>query len=178
MSSRSTAAQFLVPLGVLGGFAAIIGVAVTTVVSNREARNAALQAEIVRLEGDRAEAQSQLEKMTREMERWRARHAIAVRVSSERGAAPGAAGSEDAAAAVRAVVQAADDKLNVYVIAVGSKEHVRPGMEFDVRRGDERLGTLIVDSVFENYATAKRKPGTRAFGTEPGDECTTGPSPK
>jgi hypothetical protein len=179
MSGRSGAAgRCLVPLGVLGVFAATIAVAVWSVDSEQADPRRSLGTDVARAERGLAETKSDRKTLTRLVERLRAKHAMAARVRSVGEPAPGAAAPAYAAESIHGVVQAVDDKLNVYVVSVGSKDSVRPGTEFEVRRDGELLGTLIADSVFENYVTAKRRPGTRAFGTEPGDDCTTGPSPK
>src|SRR5262245_20451592 len=116
MSERSTAMRLLVPLGVLGVFAAAIGAAVSTGVSRRDATIESVAGDIVGLERDRAEANSALERARRAAERVRAKHAIAVRAKAESAPAPGAEVPEYAAASVHGVVQTADEKLNVYII--------------------------------------------------------------
>jgi hypothetical protein len=186
MSGRSNAvAQSLVPLGVLGVFAGAIVASLTTV---RSTDSAARPTEGIPLSvlsaGSAARPRLRNGKLDRATADLAARlasmNADLDRVRADLGE-PRPAGSRSAAAnppSIRGVVQSVDGKLNVYVISIGAKDDVRPGMEFDVRRGDSHLGTLIVDGVFESYVTAKRKPGTRAFDVEPGDECTVSPSPR
>lgn len=75
--------------------------------------------------------------------------------------------------AVRGVVQAADNKHDIYVISVGSKDKVQVGYEFMVYRGSEYVSTIVIDTVFPNYASGMTKSGTKKRDVQPGDECAT-----
>ena len=68
-------------------------------------------------------------------------------------------------------VVAADNRQNVFVLSIGSKDKVEPGMEFEVRRKAELIGSIVVDKVFPNYASATRKPGSAAFSVRADDSC-------
>ena len=74
---------------------------------------------------------------------------------------------------VKGVVQAVDNKNDIYVISVGSKDKVAVGYEFTVYRGSEYVSTIVVDRVFPNYASGMTKAGTKKRDVQPGDECAT-----
>ena len=69
------------------------------------------------------------------------------------------------------LVVAADNRQNIFVISIGSRDKVEPGMEFEVRRKAELIGSIVVDKVFPNYASATRKPGSAAFNVQADDSC-------
>jgi hypothetical protein len=69
------------------------------------------------------------------------------------------------------IVVAVDNKEGMYVLSEGSKDGVQEKMEFEVRRGTETIGSVVVDRVFPNYASASRKPGSAAFAPAAGDVC-------
>jgi septal ring factor EnvC (AmiA/AmiB activator) len=74
---------------------------------------------------------------------------------------------------VRAVVQAADAKVDVYVVSVGSKDQVKVGYEFTVFRGSEYVARIVIDKVWKDYASGRTIPGTKRKDIQAGDECST-----
>ena len=74
---------------------------------------------------------------------------------------------------VKGVVQAADNRVDIYVLSVGSKDGVEPGYEFTVFRGSEYVSTIVIDKVFPNYSSGTTKPGTKRREVQPGDEAAT-----
>lgn len=74
---------------------------------------------------------------------------------------------------VHGVVQAVDNRVDIYVISVGSKDGVQPGYEFTVYRGNEYVSTIVIDKVFPNYASGTTKPGTKRRDVMAGDEAAT-----
>src|SRR5262245_5018467 len=74
---------------------------------------------------------------------------------------------------VKGVVQAVDNKNDIYVISVGSKDKVEVGYEFTVYRGSEYVSTIVIDRVFPNYASGMTKAGTKKRDVQAGDECAT-----
>lgn len=74
---------------------------------------------------------------------------------------------------VKGVVQAVDNKNDIYVISVGSKDKVAVGYEFTVYRGSEYVSTIVIDRVFPNYASGMTKSGTKKRDVQAGDECAT-----
>jgi hypothetical protein len=124
--------------------------------------------------------QRRLEQLSRELEDTRSR----LRAAEASNAAdkweptptdkPGMAASDGSAC----VVQAVDNKNDICVISQGSKDGVEKGMEFEVRRGAETIGSIVIDRVFPNYASGCRKPGSAEFALAAGDVCTRAPSGK
>jgi len=74
---------------------------------------------------------------------------------------------------VSGVVQAVDNRVDIYIISVGSHDGVEVGYEFTVYRGSEYVSTIVIDKVFPNYASGTTKPGTKKRDVMAGDECTT-----
>jgi septal ring factor EnvC (AmiA/AmiB activator) len=74
---------------------------------------------------------------------------------------------------VHGVVQAVDNKNDIYVISVGSKDKVEVGYEFTVYRGSEYVSTIVIDRVFPNYASGMTKAGHKKRDVQAGDECAT-----
>jgi len=82
-------------------------------------------------------------------------------------------GAASSAKAVSGVVSAASAKDDVYVISVGSKDHVEVGYEFTVFRGSEYVSTIVVDMVYPTYSAGRTKPGMKKSDVKPGDSVTT-----
>lgn len=74
---------------------------------------------------------------------------------------------------VNGVVQAADNRHDVYVLSVGANEGVQVGYEFTVYRGNEYIGTIVVDKVEARYATGRTKRGFKKREIQPGDAIAT-----
>jgi peptidoglycan hydrolase CwlO-like protein len=74
---------------------------------------------------------------------------------------------------LKGVVMAVDNKVDIYVISVGSKDGVKEGYEFTVYRGSDYVSTIVIDKVFPNYASGMTKPGTKKRDVQAGDECAT-----
>jgi peptidoglycan hydrolase CwlO-like protein len=74
---------------------------------------------------------------------------------------------------VNGVVQACNNKVDIYIISVGSHDGVEVGYEFTVYRGSEYVSTIVIDKVFPNYASGTTKTGTKKRDVMAGDECTT-----
>jgi len=74
---------------------------------------------------------------------------------------------------VKGVVQAVDNKVDIYVLSVGSKDGVKAGYEFTIYRGSEYVSTIVIDKVFPNYSSGMTKPGTKKRDVMPGDEAAT-----
>ena len=68
-------------------------------------------------------------------------------------------------------VVAADNRQNIYVLSIGSKDGVSAGMEFEVRRKADTIGRVVVDKVFPNYSSGYRKSGSAEFTVDSGDYC-------
>jgi hypothetical protein len=117
--------------------------------------------------------QRRLEQSDRDLEAARARIAeLESAVAPDKTKpAPGAKPGAGAVDAHESVVQAVDNKNDIYVISTGTKEGVEQGMEFEVRRGGEAIGSIVIDKVFPNYASGFRKPGSKAFDASAGDVC-------
>ena len=126
-------------------------------------KNAARQADLER----------RIAQLNRELDEARAR--IAATGSSGAADKPKPAPTEKpgtaAADAHECVVQAVDNKNDIYVISTGTKDGVEKGMEYEVRRGGEAIGSIVIDSVFPNYASGFRKPGGKDFAVQAGDVC-------
>lgn len=74
---------------------------------------------------------------------------------------------------VHGVVQAADNKYDIYILSVGSKDGVKEGYEFTVYRDSQYVTTIVIDKVFPNYASGMSKPGTKKMDVKAGDEAAT-----
>lgn len=74
---------------------------------------------------------------------------------------------------IKGVVSAVDNKVDVYVLSVGSKDKVEVGDEFTVYRGSQYVSTIIIDKVFPNLSSGSTKPGTKKMDIQAGDECAT-----
>lgn len=71
----------------------------------------------------------------------------------------------------RSVVRAADNVADLYMISLGATDGLQPGTEFELWRGPQEVGTVLVDRVYPEYSFALRKPGSAAFAAEAGDVC-------
>lgn len=91
------------------------------------------------------------------------------RYTKEKGALTGSVSMKD----VKGVVQAVDNKVDIYVISVGSKDLVAPGYEFTIYRGNEYISTIVIDKVFPNYSSGTTKRGTKKRDVQAGDEAAT-----
>ena len=94
---------------------------------------------------------------------------LLARYKAEKGALSGGV----TMASVKGVVQAVDNKVDIYVISVGIKDKVEVGYEFMVYRGSDYVSTIVIDKVFPNYASGRTKPGTKKRDVMAGDECAT-----
>lgn len=81
---------------------------------------------------------------------------------------PGAATMQ----AVKGVVQAADNKVDVYILSLGSKDKIAVGYELTVYRGSEYVTRIVVDKVWDNYSSAHSVTNTKRKDVQPGDEFT------
>jgi septal ring factor EnvC (AmiA/AmiB activator) len=91
------------------------------------------------------------------------------RYRKDKGNLPGGVAMKD----VHGVVQAVDNRVDIYVISVGSKDGVQAGYEFTVYRGNEYVSTIVIDKVFPNYSSGTTKPGTKRRDVMAGDEAAT-----
>jgi chromosome segregation ATPase len=91
------------------------------------------------------------------------------RYKREKGDLTGAVSMKD----VDGVIQAADNKVDIYILSVGQKDGVEVGYEFTVYRGSDYVATVVVDKVFANHASATTKAGTKRRDINPGDEAST-----
>lgn len=60
-------------------------------------------------------------------------------------------------APVKGMVLAADSKMDIYLISVGSKDGVKMADELQVYRNDQFVATVVVDKVFEDKASVMVK---------------------
>jgi DNA repair exonuclease SbcCD ATPase subunit len=74
---------------------------------------------------------------------------------------------------VQGVVQACDNKADIYVLSVGSKDNVEAGYEFTIYRGSEYVTTIVIDKVFPNYSSGMTKPGMKKRDVMAGDSAST-----
>ncbi len=75
--------------------------------------------------------------------------------------------------AVQGVVQAVDNKADIYVLSIGSKDGVEVGYEFTVFRGSEYVSTIVIDKVFPNYSSGMTKSGMKKRDVMAGDSAST-----
>lgn len=138
-----------------------------------DAKNKALNDDIARLTQDKETAEKALaaaaakEKELSEQADMQA--TLIARYKQEKGALSGGKVSAD----IKGVVSAVDNKVDIYVISVGSKDKVEIGDEFTVYRGSQYVSTIVIDKVFPNYASGTTKPGTKKRDVMAGDECST-----
>jgi hypothetical protein len=138
-----------------------------------EAKGRASADEIARLNQDKDTAEKALaaataarEQVSKDLEESRV---TLERYRREKGPVTGAVNMKD----VKGVVQAVDNRVDIYVISVGSKDGVQPGYEFTIYRGNEYVSTIVIDKVFPNYASGTTKPGTKRRDVMAGDEAAT-----
>lgn len=138
-----------------------------------DAKNKALNDDIARLNQEKDTAEKGLAAQSAETKRLGEQLDTATttleRYKKEKGPLTGGMTMEN----VRGVVQAVDNKNDIYVISVGQKDKVQVGYEFTVFRGSEYVTTIVIDSVFPNYASGMTKPGTKKRDVQAGDECAT-----
>ena len=138
-----------------------------------DAKNKAQADEIARLTQDKETAEKALaaaETAANELrEQLDTSSTLLARYKAEKGALSGGV----TMASVKGVVQAVDNKVDIYVISVGSKDKVEVGYEFMVYRGSDYVSTIVIDKVFPNYASGRTKPGTKKRDVMAGDECAT-----
>jgi septal ring factor EnvC (AmiA/AmiB activator) len=136
-------------------------------------KNKALSDDIARLTQDKETAEKALaaaavkEKDLSEQNDSQA--TLIARYKQEKGPLSGGKVSAD----IKGVVSAVDNKVDIYVISVGSKDKVEAGDEFTVYRGSQYVSTIIIDKVFPNMASGSTKPGTKKMDVMAGDECAT-----
>jgi len=136
-------------------------------------KNKALADEIARLTQDKETAEKALaaaavkEKELSEQNDSQA--TLIARYKQEKGPLSGGKVSAD----IKGVVSAVDNKVDIYVISVGSKDKVEAGDEFTVYRGSNYVSTIVIDKVFPNMASGSTKPGTKKMDVMAGDECAT-----
>lgn len=138
-----------------------------------DAKNKALNDDIARLTQDKDTAEKGLAAAAADNKRMGEQLDTAMttlaRYKAEKGPLAGGLTMEN----VRGVVQAVDNKNDIYVISVGSKDKVQVGYEFTVFRGSEYVSTIVIDAVFPNYASGMTKAGTKKRDVQAGDECAT-----
>jgi septal ring factor EnvC (AmiA/AmiB activator) len=138
-----------------------------------DGKNKAQADEIARLTQDKETAEKALAAAAAEQKSLEEKLDSAVtlnaRYKKEKGPLSGGVSMDD----VKGVVQAVDNKVDIYVISVGAKDKVQVGYEFTVYRGAEYVSTIVIDKVFPNYASGTTKPGTKKRDVMAGDECAT-----
>lgn len=185
MSRRAEAlVRVLTPLAVTGVFAGAVAAVVMFTptapapMPAHDQSNSSLPPDLRKAYDKLGEAQRDLQarlvSLNDELDRTRSelRDARAHRDDLDATASAAAPGDSPSGSERRAVVQAVDNKTGIYVISVGTKDAVRVGMEFEVRRGTERIGSIVIDRAFPNYATGSRSPGSPAFELRADDVCT------
>jgi peptidoglycan hydrolase CwlO-like protein len=138
-----------------------------------DAKNKAQADEIARLTQDKETAEKALAAAAAEQKALSERLDTAVtlndRYRKEKGPLSGGVSMTD----VKGVVQAVDNKVDIYVISVGEKDGVKPGYEFTVYRGSQYVSTIVIDKVFPNYSSGTTKAGTKKSDVMAGDEAAT-----
>ncbi len=138
-----------------------------------DGKNKAQADEIARLTQDKDTAEKALAAAAAEQksleEKLDSSMTLLARYKAEKGTLSGGMSMDD----VKGVVQAVDNKVDIYVISVGSKDKVQVGYEFTIYRGAEYVSTIVIDKVFPNYASGTTKPGTKKRDVMAGDECAT-----
>lgn len=138
-----------------------------------DGKNKAQADEIARLTQDKETAEKALAAAAAEQktlqEQLDRSSTLLARYKKEKGDLSGGVSMDD----VKGVVQAVDNKVDIYVISVGSKDKVQVGYEFTVYRGSEYVTTIVIDKVFPNYSSGTTKPGTKKRDVMAGDECAT-----
>jgi chromosome segregation ATPase len=138
-----------------------------------DGKNKALSDELARITQDKDTAEKSLAAAAAEQkvlqDQLDAANTTLVRYKSEKGPLSSGLVMQD----VKGVVQAVDNKNDIYVISVGSKDKVEVGYEFTVYRGSEYVSTIVIDRVFANYASGMTKTGTKKRDVQAGDEVAT-----
>ena len=138
-----------------------------------DAKNKAQADEIARLTQDKETAEKSLAANEAAMkainDQLDEKMTLLARYKTEKGSLTGAVAMKD----VKGVVQAVDNKVDIYVISVGSKDNVQVGYEFTIYRGSEYVSTIVIDKVFPNYSSGTTKPGTKKQDVRAGDEAAT-----
>jgi chromosome segregation ATPase len=138
-----------------------------------DGKNKALADELARITQDKDTAEKSLAAAAAEQKTLQdqldAANTTLVRYKTEKGPLSGGLTMED----VKGVVQAVDNKNDIYVISVGEKDKVKVGYEFTVYRGSEYVSTIVIDRVFANYASGMTKTGTKKRDVLAGDEVAT-----
>ena len=70
-------------------------------------------------------------------------------------------------------LQGANVVITELNISVGTNDKVQVGYEFTVFRGSEYVSTIVIDTVFANYASGMTKAGTKKRDVQAGDEVAT-----
>jgi predicted nucleic acid-binding Zn-ribbon protein len=73
-----------------------------------------------------------------------------------------------------ASVQSADNAYDLYVLSVGKSDGVQKGWEFTVSRGGKFVAMIVIDEVYDNYATARSVSGMKKMDVQAGDAVTNG----
>lgn len=74
---------------------------------------------------------------------------------------------------VRANVMAVNNDLNIVLLSVGRDDKVMPGFEFTIYRGNEYVGTVLIDKVEKDHCSGASKKEVERLSIAVGDKATT-----
>jgi predicted nuclease with TOPRIM domain len=74
---------------------------------------------------------------------------------------------------VRASVMAVNNDLNIVLLSVGRDDKVMPGFEFTIYRGNEYVGTVVIDKVEKDHCSGASKKEVERLNIAVGDKATT-----
>jgi predicted nuclease with TOPRIM domain len=74
---------------------------------------------------------------------------------------------------VRANVLGVNNDLNIVLLSVGRDDKVKPGFEFTIYRGNEYVGTVLIDKVDKDHCSGSSKKEIERLNIAVGDKATT-----
>jgi predicted nuclease with TOPRIM domain len=74
---------------------------------------------------------------------------------------------------IKGAVMAVNNDLNIVLLSVGRDDNVKIGYEFTIYRGNEYVGTVIVDKVEKDHCSGASKTGIQRMAIAVGDKATT-----
>jgi predicted nuclease with TOPRIM domain len=74
---------------------------------------------------------------------------------------------------VKGAVMAVDNDLNIVLLSVGRDDNVKPGFEFTIYRGNEYVGTVLIDKVDKDHCSGSSKKEIERLNIAVGDKATT-----
>jgi outer membrane murein-binding lipoprotein Lpp len=74
---------------------------------------------------------------------------------------------------IKAKVTSVSAQYNIVMLSVGRDDHVKPGYEFTIYRGNEYVGKVVIDRVEKDYCSGQSKKELEKSPIQAGDDATT-----